>query len=296
MRAPFPLTWFEWCDRPVADSPRDGARPVPKRLGCLVEAGGELDRGMYAWAWQHSDESIVVLPYSVMFDYRLDADLPAQAQRFGDRAAALSPGQIDLLESVIGIRIDAAEIADNARRVGEAIDAISSADLAAAGSRWRRVAGDPEEVIAARALARQLMPVPSYHCLGIWQRSVDPTAAAPAIASWHEDLAGEDSFAQAFLTLLNARNALDTKREDLARLNRRRTAKGHTPLCQFTVTRLHLSQRAVARAAAQGRSRAAARQHLVRGHFKTRASGIYWWSPFLRGRGEAVTGQRYAVT
>jgi hypothetical protein len=40
------------------------------------------------------------------------------------------------------------------------------------------------------------MPVPSYHCLGIWQvvMLVDPMSAAPAIASCHGDLAGRDSF------------------------------------------------------------------------------------------------------
>lgn len=43
---------------------------------------------------------------------------------------------------------------------------------------------------------------------------------------------------------------------------------------------------------ASGISREAARQHLVRGHFKIRRTGVYWWSPFLRGDGTRGTVKR----
>jgi hypothetical protein len=36
-------------------------------------------------------------------------------------------------------------------------------------------------------------------------------------------------------------------------------------------------------AAARGIDREAARAHLVRGHFKIRRTGVFWWSSFLRG-------------
>lgn len=36
--------------------------------------------------------------------------------------------------------------------------------------------------------------------------------------------------------------------------------------------------------------------HLVRGHFKRRKSGIFWWSPFVRGDGEPRKRTAYIVT
>jgi hypothetical protein len=38
-----------------------------------------------------------------------------------------------------------------------------------------------------------------------------------------------------------------------------------------------------ARAGMAGDERNPSRLHLVRGHFKIRASGVYWWSPHARG-------------
>lgn len=35
--------------------------------------------------------------------------------------------------------------------------------------------------------------------------------------------------------------------------------------------------------------------HYVRGHFKQRKSGVYWWSPFVRGSGEPRKRAAYAV-
>ena len=35
--------------------------------------------------------------------------------------------------------------------------------------------------------------------------------------------------------------------------------------------------------------------HLVRGHFKRRQSGVYWWSPFIRGTGELKHRKAYIV-
>jgi hypothetical protein len=300
VRAPYPKTWFEWPDRLHPARPPVSGKPVPKRLGCLVEMYVEtLDRGTYTWAWMHADGSIAVAPFSVLFDHRLDADIPAQLQRVAGNAATLSIAEIGTIESLIGFKIDAAAVGENARRFDEAANTISKADLAISSSRWRRVAGDPEEFVAARALARHSMPMPSLHCLRLWhfmERVAEPLLARQAARSWQDDLLGEEPFAHTFLTLLNARRALDTDREDLARLNKRRLAKVQPPLHEFTVTTLHLSERAAARAAAQGLSRAASRRHLVRGHFKTRSSGIYWWSPFYCGGGETLARWHCAVS
>lgn len=41
--------------------------------------------------------------------------------------------------------------------------------------------------------------------------------------------------------------------------------------------------------------RADVEAHLVRGHFKRRSSGVYWWSPFIRGTGELKQRKAYIV-
>lgn len=41
--------------------------------------------------------------------------------------------------------------------------------------------------------------------------------------------------------------------------------------------------------------RADVEAHLVRGHFKRRSSGVYWWSPFIRGTGELKRRQAYIM-
>jgi hypothetical protein len=107
-------------------------------------------------------------------------------------------------------------------------------------------------------------------------------------------IAGYPAFVQAVLILLNARQGTEREREDLGRLNAKRRKSGKPPLCEFTVTTLYVPRVVANRIAAGGmdmnasEARAAARAHLVSGHFKTRKTGIFWWSPFIRGGGERV--------
>ena len=50
VRAPYPKTWFEWRDRLEPRQPPVSGKPVPQRLGCLVEADNKtLDRGTYTF-------------------------------------------------------------------------------------------------------------------------------------------------------------------------------------------------------------------------------------------------------
>jgi len=37
------------------------------------------------------------------------------------------------------------------------------------------------------------------------------------------------------------------------------------------------------------------RAHMVRGHFKVRRTGVYWWRAFVRGRHGTVDRDRYQV-
>jgi hypothetical protein len=114
------------------------------------------------------------------------------------------------------------------------------------------------------------------------------------------NLKGERLVALAFLLMLNSPNALDRQpREDLSKLNRARAKAGKTrPLQEFIVTRLRLPKW-VTTDRGDGKVGAAARAaHLVRGHFKVRRTGVFWWSPYLWGKGLQEQQQRkvYAVS
>lgn len=105
-----------------------------------------------------------------------------------------------------------------------------------------------------------------------------------------------------FFLLLNARNRVVqvTDGPDFTRLNRSRAKSGKAPLLSSKIIKLDLS-RPIVQALRRGtstnpRDLAA---HVVRGHFKVRKSGVFWWSPFVRG-GDKAKGDKplptYEVT
>lgn len=98
------------------------------------------------------------------------------------------------------------------------------------------------------------------------------------------DWAGEPSFLEATLTLLNARNASERVYVDQTSHNIKRAKRGKSPLASHHVLRIHPRQRAVMKAATEAERDRELRAHFVRGHWKVRKSGVYFWRPFVRGR------------
>lgn len=100
------------------------------------------------------------------------------------------------------------------------------------------------------------------------------------------------------LILLNCRNAVDAEVVPAPeKLNRQRARKGKAPLPEYRIVRVHLSPSRRRAYESTGRTAAAARGHLVTGHFKVRKSGVYWWSPHWRGSTkDAVPDKTYVVT
>jgi hypothetical protein len=98
------------------------------------------------------------------------------------------------------------------------------------------------------------------------------------------DWAGEIRCMFAILGLLNARNVVETEKVDYHKLNRHRVAKGKPSLSSHTLLKI----RAVHKRSLIGRSGGAGsaeiRAHFVRGHFKTRRTGAFWWGPHMRGK------------
>jgi hypothetical protein len=96
---------------------------------------------------------------------------------------------------------------------------------------------------------------------------------AASIGDW-----GGARFLLAVLALLNSKNVVD-----LSSGQRGRNAKpGKKPLLSYTICKINMRRR-LGTEGDHLSSSGACRAHFVRGHFKMRRSGVYWWSPFIRG-------------
>ena len=81
-------------------------------------------------------------------------------------------------------------------------------------------------------------------------------------------------------------------------LNRSRSKAGKPPLVDYhqLTLRIGASDAPRRRMDPYGHDRAAQRAHTVRGHFKIRKTGVYWWRPFIRGEvAEGFVGKSYKV-
>ena len=95
------------------------------------------------------------------------------------------------------------------------------------------------------------------------------------------DWAGEAGYLLAVIGLLNARNAAETESVDLKKLNKARVKRGKLPLFSHKLLKIH--HRQIRRAGDGSGDHIVMRGHFVRGHFKTRKSGVYFWHPHARG-------------
>ena len=100
------------------------------------------------------------------------------------------------------------------------------------------------------------------------------------------DWQGEPSFWLGALGLLNCKNAVEITEIDNKEVNRKRARIGRPPLtnhhvCNITLGKTRDEERREATNAEEERQMI--RAHFVRGHFKVRKTGIYWWSPYVRG-------------
>jgi hypothetical protein len=94
---------------------------------------------------------------------------------------------------------------------------------------------------------------------------------AAAIGNW----GGEVSFWLSALAMLASRNLVELEpRTDHAAINRKRAKSGKSPLMDYRFCRIDPRIAAKIKSAGHGDD---VRLQRVRGHFKARASGIFWW-------------------
>jgi hypothetical protein len=101
------------------------------------------------------------------------------------------------------------------------------------------------------------------------------------------------------LILLNSKNCVSINAvTPPVALNKARVKRGKLPLISYHTVKIDLGRRDARQASAQKMPDAEVRQHLVRGHFKIRKTGVYWWRNHIRGAvtAGAVEHKSYRVT
>lgn len=290
LRTPYKKVWFEWLSADRDKTSRHNDKPKPQRMGCLLLSNDNGDKGTAIYAWEHRiNENFVrdykcpeltLDPFGIIFDW--------------SGAAAEDP-VISQYAKSIGLEISQEAIK---RKYIEQREGFRKS--LKESEKWKNLSRDDRELEAYMELEKSSGIIHLNMCKDLFTSSLgeDLKPGKPMFDSFMDDLAGEFSYTQAFLMMLNSRNKVVSQtKEDLSKLNKARAKNRKTPLKEFIITDLHLNKSHQTRAGVLGIDRAAARRHLVRGHFKVKFGQVYWWSPHLRGHGEnsPVARRQYNV-
>jgi hypothetical protein len=315
-RLPYETIWIEYRGGSNAEAPAprefDNA-PTPWKQGVLIESVAGTQLGFMTFCWMHDpsnetdpdlrgfEHPVNISPISVYFDWTGTIDLRDAVREAHQKlldnwhvndekqhhAYGLLKAYRDHLEKKWFYWADD-------MRIGAVFTGISE---------WKSFVGDARETEAMRVLDKHMMPGISPHGPGLIATILSASRTQAQVHDfmnrWQADMQGEAGWVQVFLVMLNSRNPVFEHRPvDLTKLNKARRKARKPELLPYNKTRLAMSRSQERIAQAHGIDREAARQHLVRGHFKIRRTGVYWWSPFLRGdaRKGSLVRQEYEVT
>jgi hypothetical protein len=308
-RMPYETMWLEYRG---GLGPQQGGRtefdgaPVPWKQGVLVEAMAGGQAGLLTIAWMHSPDSstegitrhpINITPVSVYFDWRPDGDVREMvklAHATFLRSIEYQPG----LHKTIALYIDYLEKKWMDWATKESVRADAVRAVFAGQSAWKNFSDDPREAEGMQTLYRHMMPGLCPHGIGLVatvmaKLGTSATEMDKLMMMFEADMNGEGGWTQCFIAMCNSRNpVVENTPVDLTKLNKARRKSGKPQFLPYNKTRLAMSRSQERIAHAHGVDREAARQHLVRGHFKIRRTGVYWWSPFLRGDASRGTKPR----
>jgi hypothetical protein len=290
LRMPYETVWMEYMGglgeyaQPRNDF--DGA-PIPWKQGVLIDSMPGGQRGLMTIGWMHNhredhpEHAVNITPVAIYFDWRPDGDVGRTVQIAHDQIIA-SIGDPEVRGLVSTYR----EYLERKWLDWATADRVQAVFTGRRG--WEKFGDDPREIEGIQIIDRHMKPGISPHGIGIIAFIMSFVKSKEEMKrfmlKWEADMQGEGGWVQCFLAMLNSKNpVVEHEPVDLTKLNKARRKSGKTEFLPYTKTRLALSRSQARIAHARGIDRETARQHLVRGHFKLRRSGVYWWSPFLRG-------------
>lgn len=262
-RLPFPIMWVEFPYQDRVDWTKDAAKrglvvvshadaSPPSRLGFLIEQ--EDDKG----------EVLSILP--VWTHHGTEVSTGYMAFR------------IDVRED---FTIAQKEV-ENIRR-GCEWQVANPPDGPGGFAKFLRKPDEFEAVVQLEARIRPFIPP---FIMPLWNNMADvnPAAVEKMADLARFDLRSEWRFALALLVTLNSRNVINFGQvEDYAKLNKARVKSGKPPLLPHREIRLSLSSAMRRRATLSTGQYDSLQEHIVIGHWKVRKSGVFWWSPHMRG-------------
>jgi hypothetical protein len=247
-RLPFTTTWFEWSGSALSQFWADVGTD---KVGVLIRTDENLQSGEMTFTTRHR-RACSIVPINVAFDWlgtsATSPDLSATRVKY---------------ESMTDQQWDEFIAANPLARIStrESLQADTG-----------RFAFIQNSLMSNYLLAAGEGP----HLKNIVNAAMDGIQGLPQLV-------------RAVVMLLNSRNMTAAEPRPVSeKLNKARAKSGKQPLLDHTHIRIRLSRAMAARAGEAADSRSPTRLHLVRGHFKVRATGVYWWSPFARG--DATTG------
>lgn len=263
-RAPFKKCWFEWSGKRVESWNRLAkGGDIPLKFGVFIDCIDETYQRMgVVFSWQHDKK---LLP-------------PGMSHH-----ACINIGALGYFVDWSGGKWKFVE-KESRKRPREFLNKLSPGELEAEN----------------RLLDTMVYRVPPMlHELVEHLRSIGRQEVVDEIINkTRHDIVGEINYVIAALCLLNSKNCLDIEQADLKNINRARRRNGKKPLISYSTVKIALSKSDRVAAAELGLSEAQIRQHIVRGHFKIRKSGVYWWRPHIRGYAELGEVRRagYEIT
>ena len=273
-RLPHPVTWIEWLFKDVKDAggytgDEHDCPITPTRVGVLLIAEDEtMLCGTAFLFWDDPrPKAIVTSAAMALFDWNEDP-------RLVNRQDLSIKDPIDDLRATL-IKAD----------------------------KFSHLAGfikDDAEIEAMIEQNRRTTQRPSLllhdYLMDLMRQGQDPKDI-PLIRNASSDWSGELGLVMAMLIMLNSKNCVAVEKIDQTRINRSRARKKKPPLADHGVIHLKLSRAWAKRTGNGSMTREQARAHIVRGHFKVRKGGVFWWSPFMRGQGGGTpTPKTYKVT
>jgi hypothetical protein len=264
-RPPFEHCWMEVAH---AERPKFNVKPVapglirPRRVGLLIEPAPDVGQGIY--------------------DFTLVWDCPAGV--YGDGASSFNAGEISVC--AVSAVVNLGDSSEEWRKALLQLAEPGNPDMGAPHD------GPPLPfafTATRKYSSESITKVVNY----------DPQLADRMLSMAVGDWGGEPWFWTSVLELLNAKGGAEiAPGEDRTKLNRARAKSGKPELKPFHVLKLKLGAGKSVPQAAPGErdEHRSMRAHMVRGHFKQRASGLYWWSPFVRGdKSRGFADKRYEV-
>jgi hypothetical protein len=314
-RAPYRKLWLEWrggltSDMIKPENKRDpNWAPDPLKQGVLVETDKTGQYGTMTYCWLHKlkPERVGadlyspanIAPLGTLFNWDADADVFADGmaeyrRRYPTDEAMLT--EAGLLELILLKKYTK----------GMSDEQIKTWMEQSIFKDWGKFAGLASERAALQELGKHAMPFIPPHTRGVFawcaadamksEKMLTSFLNQVVTLSWEQDILGEGPFVETVIAMMNSRNAIEHRPVDLTGLNRARAKKRRPLFLPYRTTHLRLSQAQTRAFRAGLLSKEDAGRHRVRGHFKIRKTGVYWWSPFFRGDpAKPIQRREYAV-